>query len=175
MNTYRGLQYQSLSKRLVPEAINFLLNSLTHLAPHTLTTEALAGSFPSPDFNALPKLAMDPKSAAKLAPGSPVLPVVLHQTSGDGPDAEQHKVDLLAMTYGLLGKFATLYNSLDGFIELFQPCVDICAKIKFANLSKGLQVRQHPPQYKVKMQVVEVMTPPLHRNSIESARILSLV
>ncbi|KAF9514135.1 hypothetical protein BS47DRAFT_1343462 [Hydnum rufescens UP504] len=116
------LQYQSLSKRLVPEAINFLLNSLAHLAPHALTAEALPGSFSSPDFNALPKLDLDPKL-----------------TSGDGPDAEQHKVDLLAMTYGLLGKFATLYNSLDGFIELFQPCVDICGKIKVADLSKGLQ------------------------------------
>ena len=133
-------QYQSHSKRLVPEAINFLFNSLIHLAPHTITSETLPGTFPSPDFNTLPKLRIGPKLAAKLEPESPILPVLLQQTNVDGPDAEQHKVDLLAMTYGLLGKFANMYTALDGFIELFQPCVDICARIKHAKLSKGLQV-----------------------------------
>jgi nucleolar protein 14 len=150
-----------------------LFNSLIHLAPHTITSETLPGTFPSPDFNAVPKLRISPKLVAKLSPESPILPLLLQQTDSDGPDAEQHKVNLLAMTYGLLGKFANIYTSLDGFIELFQPCVDICARIKHAKLPKELQVRAKTRSIKLGFKLL--MRSPVHRNHKQNTQTLSLV
>ncbi|KAH9948811.1 Nop14-like protein [Amylocystis lapponica] len=134
------LQYELLSKRLVPEAINFLINSVLHLAPHKYDDIAsLPGSFPAPDFRSelcLP-LVIHAKKAKKLTVGKPNLPGLL---LGDNLD-EQSKMDLLGLTFDLLGRFADMYKSLDGFIELYDPIAEILANIKSDKLSSELAER----------------------------------
>ncbi|KAH7105528.1 Nop14-like protein [Auriculariales sp. MPI-PUGE-AT-0066] len=132
------LQYERLSQRLVPEAVNFLYNSLVHLAPHSLKQASeLPGSFPTPDFGQphCPSMSVG-KKAKKLAPRQPDLNIFLNS---DKQDDAQIKVDLLACANDLLSRTADLYKSLDGFIELFSPLL---------TLLSSLQVQYYSPELK---------------------------
>ncbi len=134
------LQYEDLSKRLVPEALNFVYNSLLHLAPSSFKDESsLPGCFPAPDFRSerCKSLAVVPgKAAKKLGVAKPDLGKLLSEESAD----EQAKVDLLNMSLELLSQFADLYKSLDAFIELFEPGLAILEGIKGDGLPTELTV-----------------------------------
>ena len=133
------LHYEKLSKRFVPEAINFLVNSTLHLAPHSYEdVGTLPGDFPAQDFKTqfTVPLALDEKKAKKLFPSKPDLTKCLC----DENLGEQEKVDLLALTLDLMGKFADMYKGLEGFIELYTPVQDILASIKNSSLSPDILV-----------------------------------
>lgn len=130
------LQFESLSKRLVPEAINFLLNSVLHLAPHRYEdADALPGSFPAPDFwsEKTGHLAMDVKARKSLVERKANLSVLMAADDGN----EQAKADLLSLAFSLLGQYADLYKALDGFIELYEPALLILENIETKYLFNG--------------------------------------
>jgi nucleolar protein 14 len=133
------LQYEELSKRLVPETINFLVNAVLHLCPHQFKDiSSLPGSFPSPDFRSdlCKSLTLKSKKGTDFAVRKVNLADIL-----DGGDLnEQTKVDLLGLTFNLLGRFGDMYKGLEGFIELFQPINDIVSKLDTRKLSTELQV-----------------------------------
>lgn len=122
------LQYEQLSKRLVPEAINFLINSLLHLAPNRFEDEAsLPGSFPAPDFKSVRCIGLVlGKKSKKCELQKPDLPKLL----GDDMAEDQAKVDLLGLAVDLLGQYADLYKSLEAFVELYEPVSTLLNGIK---------------------------------------------
>ncbi len=133
------LQFESLSKRLVPEAINFLLNTVLHLAPHRYEeASALPGSFPRADFQSdmTRHLAMTPKARKTLVARKANLTGLL---SADDSD-EQAKADLLSLAFSLLGKYADLYKALDGFIELYEPALSLLEHVESKYLFDGHKV-----------------------------------
>ncbi|PCH40939.1 Nop14-like protein [Wolfiporia cocos MD-104 SS10] len=134
------LQYESLSKRFVPEAINFLANSILHLAPHRfLDRPSIPGYFPCPDFGSercLP-LAINAKKAKKLTLNKPDLVALITGVAHD----DRSKVDLLGLAIELLSRYADMYKSLDGFIELYQPIAELLDGIKPKGLSAELAER----------------------------------
>jgi nucleolar protein 14 len=133
------LQFEELSKRLVPEAINFLINTVLHIAPHGYRDIAsLPGSFPSPDFRKAlcSSLSLDIKKARDLHAVKPNLVDVLGTDNAD----EQAKVDLLGLSFELLGQFADMYKSLDGFIELYESLHKILLEVDREKLPKSLKV-----------------------------------
>lgn len=136
------LQYEELSKRLVPEAINFLTNTVLHLAPHHYkTVGSLPGSFPSPDFQSdlCRPLALDTKAQnKKLVPRKADLSNLL----SSGELTEQAKIDLLSLALRLLGKYADMYKGLEGFIELYAPILEILKHVDHTSLADALQVRR---------------------------------
>ena len=132
------LQYEELSKRLVPEAINFLQNTLLHLTPHRFKDEAsLPGSFPAPDFMSerCKDLVLSRKSR-QLGIQKPDLTALL----SDGASGEQAKVNLLGLALDLLGQFADIYKSLEAFIELYEPVLSLLKGIKQDALPAALSV-----------------------------------
>lgn len=132
------LQYEELSKRLVPEVINFLLNTLLHLAPHQFKDEAsLPGSFPAPDFKSelCQSLTLSRKSK-KLEARKPDLTKLLCDSTAN----EQAKVDLLSLTVDLLGQYADMHKSLEAFIELYEPVVSLLEGIKEDILPASISV-----------------------------------
>lgn len=134
------LQYEHLSQRFVPEAVNLLFNAVLHLAPHSLLDAAnVPGFFPCPDFGAehCPTLRIS-KKAKGSAVRKPDMAVLLE----DGGDVEQKKVDLLVCTLDLLTRFAELYKSLDGFVELFTPLSELLAAVETKHYSPTLKVRE---------------------------------
>ena len=122
------LQFEVFSKRLVPEAINFLVNAVLHLAPHRYKEIAsVPGSFPSPDFSSelRPPLTINIKKPSASAVQIPDIAVLL---STEKP-TEQVKTDLLGLLFNLLGKYAEMYKGLDGFIELYEPVTEVLRQI----------------------------------------------
>lgn len=135
------LQYEELSKRLVPEAINFLVNALLHLVPHKFKDIAsLPGEFPAPDLRAerLSSLCLNGKKSKKLSTQKPNLSRFLGDESCTD---EQSKINLLGLLLDLLGKFADLYKGLEGFIELYQPLHDVLQGVTSKNLPQDILVR----------------------------------
>ncbi|EKM59895.1 uncharacterized protein PHACADRAFT_86191 [Phanerochaete carnosa HHB-10118-sp] len=130
------LQYEELSKRLVPEAINFLENTLLHIAPHRFKDRAsLPGSFSTPDFKS------DRCQGLTLSKKSREMDVQkpnFTQLLGDLVVSEQSKVDLLGLTFDLLGQYADIHKSLEAFIELYDPVVAVLAGIKADSLPSAL-------------------------------------
>lgn len=135
------LQYEELSKRFIPEVINFLVNAVLHLGIHGFQDAAsLPGSFPSPDLNSplCHPLHINEKKGRSLEPQRPNLVNLLIKPD---ENTEQNKVDLLGIAFDLLGRFADMYKSLEGFIELFQPILDVLGGQRHKKMSVGLQVR----------------------------------
>ncbi|EUC56175.1 Nop14 family protein [Rhizoctonia solani AG-3 Rhs1AP] len=131
------LQYESYSKRLVPEVINFLANTCLYLAPHKFTSSNLPGWFPVTNLESLPGLKL--KSSSKLTPSTPNLSTLLNiEENGDAQD----KLDLLALAFTLLARFAQMYASLTGFIELFEPVKKVLEGLSLGKHSSELQ-KQH--------------------------------
>ncbi|KAG6832346.1 hypothetical protein H0H87_001810 [Tephrocybe sp. NHM501043] len=134
------LQFETLSKRLVPEAVAFLTNIVLHLAPHQYKSVAsLPGTFPSPDFRSdlCRPLALNPKTRSKITPQKANLATLLQL---DEP-TEQAKADLLSLALVLHGKYADMYKSLDGFVELYEPIIEVLKHIDSANLPVALQTQ----------------------------------
>ena len=137
------LQYEDLSKRLVPEALNFVYNSILHLAPNSFKDEkALPGSFPAPDFRSekCKGLTIVPgKATKKLSLTKPDLTKLLC----GGLTDEQAKIDLFGLSLELLGQLADMYKGLSAFIELFEPAVEVLEGIKGNGLPDDLTVSFH--------------------------------
>ncbi|KAG2366802.1 nucleolar protein 14 [Suillus spraguei] len=142
------LQYEELSKRLVPEAINFSINAVLHLAPSALINAAsIPGSFPSPDFRSdfCAPLAINVKRSKDLDFRTPNL----HRLLTNDHYQEQDKLDLLGLAFRLLDRFSDMYKGLDGFIELYQPISDILTKIDITKLSEGVRTQASSLQDKL--------------------------
>ena len=106
-----SLHFEALSKRLVPEAVNFLVNTVLHLAPHPYRdTSDLPGSFPLPDFRSdlCTPLSMNTKARKTLVVRKAELMSLM--TADVNDDDEQAKADLLLLAFHLLGQFADLYK-----------------------------------------------------------------
>ncbi|KAF9534593.1 nucleolar protein 14 [Crepidotus variabilis] len=129
-------QYEALSKRLVPEAINFLINTILHLAPHKFTDLAsLPGGFACPDFrsNLCQPLALKYTAKKKLVSRKPNLSDLIAADEQD----EQAKADLLSLSLQLLAKYADMYKGLDGFLDLFSPIAEVLRGVESKSLFDG--------------------------------------
>lgn len=133
------LQFEALSKRLVPEAVNFVINSILHLAPHRYKTQSsLPGSFPSPDFRSelCQPLSLNCETSTPVSPKSANLASLMLQ---DRP-TEQAKSDLLAVALNLLVRYAEMYKGFDAFIELYEPIWEIIKNIDAQTLAEPHKV-----------------------------------
>ncbi|KZT05576.1 Nop14-like protein [Laetiporus sulphureus 93-53] len=134
------LDYESLSKRFVPEAINLLANAVLHLAPHRFKDKSLIpGQFPCVDYGSehCASLTIDVRKAKGATMGKPNLSALLNGTTSD----EQSKVDLLGLTLELIGRFADMYKSLDGFIELYDPIKELLDGVRSRDLPEDVLKR----------------------------------
>ena len=136
------LQYEQLSKRLVPETVNFLAQSLVLLFQSDLDHDlALAsGSFPLSDVRRedLGSLRLATDHAASIDVTLPVdLLRALHASSTD----EVTKAQFVHLILTLVGNLAASYTHLVAFIELFSPVLAIIKNISRTNLPSAVQVR----------------------------------
>ncbi|KAK7033565.1 nucleolar complex protein 14 [Paramarasmius palmivorus] len=134
------LQFEQLSKRYVPEAINFLVNAVLHLAPNRYKESSdLPGSFPTPDFRSetCRPLMITPKKTKGVEVKKPDLAAILSASSL----GESDKLSLVALTLEVLGKFADLYKGLEAFIEIFEPILEICQNLDVGKLGTDIQAK----------------------------------
>ncbi|KAI0677280.1 Nop14-like protein [Trametes maxima] len=134
------MHYEKLSKRFVPEATNFLVNTVLHLAPHSYQDVAsVPGDFPLQDFRTVQTLplALEARKAKKLPVSKPDLGKLLSASILD----EQAKVDLLGVSLELLGRFADMYKGLEGFVELYAPVQEVLRSVRSDSLPEDLVTR----------------------------------
>ncbi|KAI1808286.1 Nop14-like protein [Daldinia bambusicola] len=113
-----ALQYQQVSKRYVPELMNFCLNALCALAPEK--AEETLGQFPVHD--PMPGIRItDARSlvARKLTPAD-----CIREDLSD-EEALSTKVAILATTVNLLDAAADLYSGKPAFFETFEPVKNV--------------------------------------------------
>jgi nucleolar protein 14 len=134
------VQYEDLSTRFVPEAINFVINAILHLAPHKYEQAAdVPGCFPHPDFSSeLTKPLRIKSGQAPADDMSSSLDIV--SILSDVRNSKAANTRLLSTSFALLGRFADKYHALDGFPELFGPILSICKGLRSKKLPSALQV-----------------------------------
>lgn len=108
------LQYQSVSKRYMPEFVNYTLNALYNLAPTDVAADL--GSFPF-------RKSQEP---VQLAASKKVTPRKLHfrdiTVTPSGTQAEEDlKISLVATFVSLLGSASDLWAEKSAFVEIFTP------------------------------------------------------
>ncbi|KAF9970791.1 nucleolar complex protein 14 [Actinomortierella ambigua] len=119
------LDYQQLSKRIVPEAINFLQSSLVYLAPKGVfqDVEAVPGNFPLLEVEK-PALQLPADGLKTLEPR----PLNFGQVFNGSPkslETDQFRCSALSATVDILLKYAILYGSTSAFKELFEGSIKI--------------------------------------------------
>ncbi|TXT06079.1 hypothetical protein VHUM_03552 [Vanrija humicola] len=120
-------QYESMSKRLVPEVIDFLASSILALVKRKKNAAAVK-AYPS-------QVVCDIQMTTSVAHNSPadVLSALAEA------DVEQNKADLLSVALRLVSTFANMYSSTDSFIELFRPLLSVLEGSRVAKLAPELQ------------------------------------
>ncbi|KAK4703514.1 nucleolar protein 14, partial [Phenoliferia sp. Uapishka_3] len=131
-------QYELLSKRLVPEAMNFLSNSLLLLLPTSIKdAKSAPGSFPVPDLGQDHVKALRMRTSENLEPSK----LNLMESLGGASSNTQLKVNLVASSLALLQDFAEKYVSMDSFMELLKPTSVILDKVNSGKIPASIKTR----------------------------------
>ena len=125
-------QYESMSKRLLPEAVNFIASSLLILLPRRKDAKAVT----YPELLA-PEIDLRLPTSSTVSPADPVdLAAAL-----DSDDSEEDKANLIAVTLRLIPTYAMLYTSSAAFIEIFKPIATVLEGSRLPKQSPALKVR----------------------------------
>ncbi|KAG0257336.1 nucleolar complex protein 14 [Mortierella polycephala] len=118
------LDYQALSKRVVPEAINFLSSTLVHLSPKDTFSDVdnLPGMFPILEIDT-PALQMTTKGLASV--GVERLSMEIFKMKDNTLAKNSYRVSAMSTAADLLHKYAILYASTSAFAELFQGPIQL--------------------------------------------------
>jgi nucleolar protein 14 len=127
-------QFESLSKRLVPEAVNFVASSLLILLPRRKDAKNVA----FPDTKA-PEVDLKLASTSQAAPKEPV-----DLAAALGDETEQVKADLVAAALRLIQTYAAMYASHEAFIEVFKPVLTVVEGSRLPKHSDSLKVNHLP-------------------------------
>ncbi|KAI2629731.1 Nop14-like protein [Hypoxylon sp. NC1633] len=113
-----ALQYQQVSKRYVPEVMNFCLNTLCALAPEK--AKETLGCFPIHEPPPGTRI-----SDAKSLTVRKLIPTDCVANGNSNEEAVSTKLAVLATTVQLLDAAADLYSGKPAFFETFEPVKNI--------------------------------------------------
>ncbi|KAI0889955.1 Nop14-like protein [Annulohypoxylon maeteangense] len=125
-----ALQYQQVSKRYVPEAMNFCLNTLCALAPEKAAE--IPGYFPVHEPTPGTRI-----SNAQLLAIRKLSPADCIKDDITDEEAVSTKVAILAVTVQLVDAAADLYSGKPAFFETFEPAKNVLNHL----VSKPCQAR----------------------------------
>jgi len=131
------LQYENRSGRFVPEAINFLTDVIRSLSP---PRDVSPGSERSPSVSQrhhFGRLCLDMGKARILSVSRPNLVAIVT----DKRINAQTNADLLGLAVDLLARFSQSHKTLDGFIEVYEPVLQMLRDINSDALCPLLRVR----------------------------------
>jgi nucleolar protein 14 len=131
------LQYENRSGRFVPEAINFLIDAMRSLSPlRDVSPGSVRNSPVSHRLNFARLCVLDTGNARALTANRPNLVA----TISDKRIGVQTNVDLLGVAVDLLAQFSQSYKALEGFIELYEPVLQVLRDVDSDVLSPALRV-----------------------------------
>lgn len=143
-------QYESYSKRIIPEVLNFFATAFMILGPTSMKISPIPGSFPLGDMQEsagkerLSGLKLRSKLAAKCVVRKADLPSLLELETEDASveeqEVEQHKVDMLALNIRLIRSGAEMYSEAEAYLEIFQPLLELMKALEASKIPKELKV-----------------------------------
>lgn len=117
------------------------------LGPTSMKINPIPGSFPLGDMQEpagkerLSGLKLRSKLAAKCVLRKADLPCLLEVDSEDADEAvEQHKVDMLALNFGLIRTAAEMYSEAEAYPEIFEPLLELMQALEASKIPKELKV-----------------------------------
>ncbi|KAF9083917.1 nucleolar complex protein 14 [Mortierella sp. AD031] len=123
------LDYQALSKRVVPEAVNFLSASLVYLAPKgtfSEDVEKLPGTFPIQDVS---KATLQMTTQGLKSVEVERLSIDMFKMKDSALEKNTYRVAAMSAAADILLKYAILYASTTAFSEMFQGPLDLLKKL----------------------------------------------
>jgi nucleolar protein 14 len=133
-----ALQYESRSKRVVPEVVNFLAQAAALLFPRQPAVPLERGSYPMPDLDR-----EDVGTLLRLQEADDdtrLDELDLLQLLQGTLDAGAARVGLAKIALTLTSEFSGLYNTMPAFIELFDPILRSLLSIELVKLPPSVQV-----------------------------------
>lgn len=130
------LQYESLSKRFVPEAISFLIGVIQSLSPRSGASIVSEKGTSSSSRHNDRLCVIDNGEAAELSVNRPELVTLISHEQ----ISAQANVDLLSLGIDLVTQFSEAYKALDGFVELYSPVLEVLNGVNSDILCPTLQV-----------------------------------
>ncbi|RIA96440.1 nucleolar protein 14 [Glomus cerebriforme] len=133
-------EYQALSRRIVPEALNFLFTTLVYLAPKNTfnNISSIPGTFPfSNSINSIPstlQIKDGKKIETKLLNFSEIL-----NRNVDNLDNDEFRVSVLLANLHIIELYAKLYNSTSAFIELFNSVLELLSSYPLDKFSESIK------------------------------------
>lgn len=121
-----ALQYEAMSKRLVPEVVNFVASAILCLLKRR--KDAVASPYPT-------LIACDIAQISFVEAHRPAN----FAAALEGSNQSQSKADLLAVSLQLISTLATMYSSSTAFIEMFKPVLAVLEGSHSAKLAPGLK------------------------------------
>ena len=132
------LQYESRSRRFVPEAINFLTDVIRSLSPpRDVAPRSERSPSVSQRHNFGRLCLLDTGKARTLSVSRPNLVAII----SDKRINAQTNVDLLGLAVDLLARFSQFHKTLEGFIELYEPVLQMLRDVDSDVLCPLLRVR----------------------------------
>ena len=135
-----ALQYESMSKRVVPEAVNFLAQAVALLLPRQPAVPLERGSYPMPDLDREDLIALMRFQEADDDTRPDELDLL--QLLDGATDAGAARVGLAKIALALISEFSGLYNTLPAFIELFDPILRSFSSVELLKLPPSVQVSE---------------------------------
>ncbi|BGP13147.1 nucleolar complex protein 14 [Rhodosporidiobolus nylandii] len=137
-------QYEAVSKRAVPEALNFVTLALALLLPSSVASQkAIPGEFPCPDLGAehAKPLKLRASSADALAPSgtASLVDALKAKKPLKGKEAEQLKVELVSCALKLVEEFRAMQNDSEAFAEMFSPLEKVLRGVKEGKVPKAVK------------------------------------
>ncbi|KAI8087486.1 nucleolar protein 14, partial [Thamnidium elegans] len=117
-------EYQTVSKRFIPESLNFLNRALVALAPKQTFEDNVPGFFPMPDGTA--ELSIEDTEGQGI---DTIAPVKLEELSIEEESSNTLRLSLLQGTLRMLERYLQLYASTPAFLEVFEDALHVVSKL----------------------------------------------
>ncbi|KAG0047714.1 nucleolar complex protein 14 [Gryganskiella cystojenkinii] len=143
------LDYQPLSKRVVPEAVNFLSSSLVYLAPKGTfkDVESVPGSFPIMDLD---KTGIQMVKEGLSSVEVERLSMDMFKMKDSVLEKNSYKVAAMSAAADLLLKYAILYASTTAYTEMFQGPMQLLKQLSsHSQFSSSLKTKLSKAQDRI--------------------------
>ncbi|KAG0175439.1 nucleolar complex protein 14 [Apophysomyces sp. BC1015] len=120
-------EYETVSKRFVPEVLNFLLRSLVLLAPKSVFEDVVPGTFAMPT-DKVDVYITDPHGDTSKEISGVTLDKLAIEALDEDEDSNEMRLSLFQGVLRMLEKYLQLYASTPALVEVFESALDIVTK-----------------------------------------------
>ncbi|KAF7729989.1 nucleolar complex protein 14 [Apophysomyces ossiformis] len=131
-------EYQTVSKRFVPEVLGFLQRLLVLLAPKSVFEDGVPGTFAMPTETAEVHI-QDPQGDASKDIPSVALETLVTESLDDDEDSNEMRLSLFQGTLRMLEMYLQLYASTPALVEVFEPTLEVVTKALTVSWHPGVQ------------------------------------